>query len=487
MPEDLPDAEEASSPPGPPGRRRARRLRRRILIGIGVVLVLVVGVAGYGYYQLAASIKTFDGSGLAKHRPHDIPGTDILVIGSDARGGANSRLGGSGDDIGRSDTTVLVHVYPGGKSAVAVSIPRDSLVTIPPCKLPNGSWTTTQTDVMFNSAFSVGLSPQGNPACTVNTVEKMTGLRIDHTVVVNFEGFATMSKAIGGVPVCLPKNIYQGDLDPNLHAQGALLFKAGEQLVSGARALDYVRIRHGLGDNSDIGRIRRQQAFMSSLVKTVRERGLDASHILPLVHAATDALTFDPGLSSPAKLFALSQQLDGLDPANIDFVTVPWRYDGPRVAIVEPDADELWAALRADRPLTGGPGPELVDKAALPPGSGTVQVLNGTWTTGLAGRTSARLDKAGFTAAAGNAAIRGVTRSQIRYAPVDKARAKVLARYVDAKLVPDPNVHTLTLVLGSSHRWIAGKAVHRVHKLPSSVTDNIRKATANPCSDLTYG
>lgn len=455
---------------------------------MGVVLTLIVGVAGYGYYQLAASIKTFDGSGLAKHRPHDIPGTDVLVIGSDARGGANSRLGGSGDNIGRSDTTVLVHIYPGGKSAVAVSIPRDSLVTIPPCKLPNGSWTTMQTDVMFNSAFSVGLSPQGNPACTVNTVEKMTGLRIDHTVVVNFEGFATMSKAIGGVPVCLPKNVYQGDLDPNLHAQGALLFKAGKQLVSGARALDYVRIRHGLGDNSDIGRIQRQQAFMSSLVKTVRDKGLDASHILPLVHAATDALTFDPGLSSPAKLFAFSQQLDGLDPANIDFVTVPWRYDGARVAIVQPDADELWAALRADRPLAGGSGPKLTAKAApLPAGSGTVQVLNGTWTTGLAGRTSTRLDKAGFTATAGNAAIRGFTRSQIRYAPADKARAKVLARYLDAKLVPDPNVHTLTLVLGSSHRWIAGKAPHRAHKLPSSVTDNIRKATANPCSDLTYG
>ena len=287
-----PDEGFENVPETTPGKRRRRRgTRRKVFIGIGVTLVLVIGAAAYGYYRFAGSIQTFDGSGISKHRPHDIPGTDILLIGSDTRSGKNSRLGGGGDAIGRSDTTILVHVYPGAKSAVGVSIPRDSLVTIPPCKLPDGSWTTTQTNVMFNSAFSVGLTRQGNPACTVNTVEKMTGLRIDHTVVVNFEGFATMSKAIGGVPVCLPNDVYQGDLDPNLHAQGRLIFKSGRQLVEGARALDYVRLRHGLGDGSDIGRIKRQQAFLSSLIMSIKQKGLEADHIFPLVKAATSALT----------------------------------------------------------------------------------------------------------------------------------------------------------------------------------------------------
>ena len=384
-------------------RHRRRRTRRKILISVAMVLMLVVGAGAYGYYRLAGSIKTFDAAGISKHRPKDIPGTDILLIGSDTRSGKNSKLGGGGDSIGRSDTTILVHVYPGAKSAVGVSIPRDSLVTIPPCRLPDGSWTATQTNVMFNSAFTVGLTKKGNPACTVNTVEKMTGLRIDHTVVVNFEGFASMSKAIGGVPVCLPNDVYQGDLDPNLHEQGNLIFKAGRQLVSGARALDYVRIRHGLGDGSDIGRIQRQQAFMSSLIMSIKDKGLTASHIFPLVKAATSAMTFDSTLSSPTSLYSFARQLEGLNPKKIDFITVPWRYDGARVAIVQPDADQLWAALRADRPL------------------------------------------------------------------VEKKAKAVTA----ADTTTDEQKTT--------------KPKKKQHKLPASITDNIRKATSNPCSNLTYG
>ncbi len=463
-----------------------------MLVSIAVVLLLVVGAGAYGYYRLAKSIKTFDSKGIAKDRPKDIPGTDILLIGSDARGGQNSKLGGGGDSIGRSDTTILVHIYPGAKSAVGVSIPRDSLVTIPPCRLPNGTWTATQTNAMFNSAFSVGLTEQGNPACTVNTVEKMTGLRIDHTVVVNFEGFASMSKAIGGVPVCLPNDVYQGDLDPNLHARGNLIFKAGRQLVQGARALDYVRIRHGLGDGSDIGRIQRQQAFMSSLIMSIKQKGLSANHIFPLVEAATSAMTFDPTLSTPTKLFGFAQQLEGLNPKDIDFITVPWRYDGARVAIVQPDANQLWAALRADRPLTQPPTTPVVSAdtaVTLPKGSGSVAVLNGTWTSGLAGQVAAKLDKVGFTADAGNYATRGLTGSEIRYAPADKARAEILAKYIDAKLVPDSTAGTLTLIVGSSHKWTGNQKTvkPKAHKLPASVTENIRKATANPCSNLTYG
>lgn len=330
--------------------KHPKRLRR-VLISVGVVLALALTGIGITYAVLAGKIKTFDSSGLDKNRPSNNKAMDILVIGTDARGGANSRLGGSGDLVGRSDTTILVHVYPGGKSAVAVSIPRDSLVTIPRCRLPDGSWTQPQPDTMFNAAFSVGQTRAGNPTCTVNTVEKLTGLRIDHTLVVSFAGFAKMSAAVGGVPVCLPKNVYEGDLDPNLHAQGALIFKAGRQLVSGAKALQYVRVRHGLGDGSDIGRIQRQQAFMASLVRTVKDKGLQPNHILGLVNAATSAITFDSSLSSPKALLSFADQLTSLDTQDIDFVTVPWRYDGARVAIVQPDANQLFRALRANRPL----------------------------------------------------------------------------------------------------------------------------------------
>lgn len=470
----------AQGPQGQPPQRPHRR-RRIFLISLLAVLVLIAGVATAGYVYLDRHIQTFSNTGIAKVRPKDNKAVDILVIGTDARGGENTKLGGAGDSVGRSDTTILVHVYPGGKSAVAVSIPRDSLVTIPRCRLPDGSWSAVQHDTMFNAAFSVGQSAAGNPACTVNTVEAMTGLRIDHTIVANFAGFAAMSKAVGGVPVCLPKAVYAGDLNPYLGYQGALIFKAGVQKVEGARALQYVRVRHGIGDGSDIGRIKRQQAFLSSLIATIRAKGLEPSHILPLVNSATKTLTFDSGLSSPVSLFTFAKQFLGINSSDLNFVTLPWRYDGARVAVVQPAANELWAALRADRPLTAK---TETTKTARPRGSGTVTVLNGTLTAGLAGRLATHLGKVGYTTTTGNATTHGVVRSEIRYRPVDLARAKLLARYVDAKLVPDPTASTLTLVVGSSHRWLSASGSTT---LPKSVTDNIRSGTANICSNLTEG
>jgi len=318
-----------------------------------VLLVVAAGAAFWGYRTLAGQIHTFDPAGVSAHRPNPTSGENVLLIGTDSRAGASGRLGGRGDAVGRSDTTILVHVYDGSRSAVAVSIPRDSLVTIPSCRLPDGSWTKPQHHAMFNSAFSVGETVAGNPACTQNTVEKLTGIRVDHTVVANFAGFAAMSKAVGGVPVCVPTTLYQDDLRPQMTTRGRVLLHAGRQLVEGRKALDYVRIRHGLGDGSDIGRIKRQQAFLSSLIDTVRKRGLTPTHILPLVEAATSNLTFDPGLDSPARLLSFAMGLKDLQPSSIDFVTVPWRYDGARVDIVQPAAHQLWAALRADRPLTG--------------------------------------------------------------------------------------------------------------------------------------
>lgn len=333
-------------------RRKRRRWVRRTLIGLAVLLVLMGGAGVWAYEAMAGKIHTFDAAGVSRTRPNPTSGENVLLIGTDSRAGASGRLGGRGDAVGRSDTTILVHIYAGSTSAVAVSIPRDSLVTVPSCRLPDGSWTKPQHDVMFNSAFSVGDTVAGNPACTQNTVEKLTGLRIDHTVVASFAGFAALSQAIGGVPVCVPNAVYQDDLRPQMTTRGRLLFHAGRQVVEGAKALDYVRIRHGLGDGSDIGRIKRQQAFLATMIDTIRKRGLTPGNLLPLVDAATANLTFDSGLGSPTRLLSFAMGLKDLQPSDIDFVTVPWRYDGYRVAIVQPAARRLWAALRDDRPIT---------------------------------------------------------------------------------------------------------------------------------------
>lgn len=216
--EQLSPARRGSSAKSAARAARPRRSRVRFTLAISLsLLVLLTGGVGWVYLKLGGDINTFSSDGISGDRPDAdaSKGENVLVIGSDARTGGNEALGG-GDkgDIGRSDTAFLLHVYADHRNAVAVSVPRDTLVTIPPCKLPDGSWTRTRPDTMFNAAYSTGETARGNPACTQNTVEKLTGLRVDHTVVVDFKGFAALTDVVGGVKVCLPQPIHQRDLNP---------------------------------------------------------------------------------------------------------------------------------------------------------------------------------------------------------------------------------------------------------------------------------
>ncbi|MCW5249807.1 MULTISPECIES: LCP family protein [unclassified Streptomyces] len=510
---------------GPPRRGRARgrrsaprRTRRRIRAALVVVLSLVVlGTAGAGwlYLRLNGAIDTFDAKGLSRSRPEATSrGENILVIGSDARTGGNSALGGGDQgDVGRSDTAFLLHVYAGRERAVAVSIPRDTLVTVPPCLLPDGSWTDPSRDTMFNAAFSVGGTEKGNPACTVNTVEHLSGLRVDHTVVVDFTGFAALTSAVGGVTVCLPNDVYEGDLNPHRADRGRLLFPEGEQTVSGQRALDYVRIRHGIGDGSDIGRIKRQQAFVAALLKKVRADGLTPGRLLPLAEAATESLSVDPGLGSADKLLSFALSLKNIDLGNTTFVTIPWRYAGSRVAVVEPDASRLWAALRADRPLNAGDAGEGAAPSATPgPGASTpgesvaVDVRNGTTRPGLASEAAAFLSGRGFTVTGvGDAERQDHAATVVRHGPGLRERAEaVAALFPGAELESVPEA-VVTLVLGQSYTTpddpggatpapdqdpAPGRDPGRSQDpvaVPSSVTADARPGDASPCSDLSYG
>lgn len=463
-------------------------------MAVVVSLAAVAGIGTAGYMQLNSKIRTFSSAGISHKRPESPSegSQNILLIGSDTRSGDNTRLGGAGDAVGRSDTTLVVHIYPDHKRAVAVSIPRDSLVTIPRCRLPDGRWTAPQHNVMFNSAFSVGLSPEGNPACTLNTVEELTGLKIDHTVIANFSGFAALSKAVGGVPVCLPNPVYQADLNPNRTDQGRMIFREGVQRVSGAKALQYVRIRHGIGDGSDLGRIDRQQAFLSSLIMTIRHKGLTTQHLLPLVNAATENLTFDPSLSSTASLLSFAISLRNFDPSQVQFVTVPWAYEGARVRIVQPDANRLFSALRANQPIDAG-RPRHVKRAsaskkhaaAEETTDSPVSVYNGSLRSGLAARTARRLEKLGYEIGTiANADRSNYRQTLVEYGPGEAAEARAVARHLHARLQLSqrPGVR---VVIGREYTWTDRGADHT--PLPPSVTRNVRSADSDPCSHVTYG
>ena len=482
---------------------RRRRSGRRGRLALGIVLsflLLVAAGAGWVYLKLDGDIKTFDAGGLSDDRPAEgsSKGENVLVIGSDARNDGNAALGGGDvNDIGRSDTAFLLHIYADHKNAVAVSIPRDTLVTIPPCKLPDGKWTTAQPDTMFNQAFSVGETDKGNPACTQNTVESITGLRVDHTVVVDFKGFAALTDVVGGVKVCLPQKVYERDLKPKLPTRGKLLFDKGEQEVSGQKALDYVRIRHGIGDSSDIGRIKRQQAFVASLMKEVKSNGLSPTKLLPLADAATKSLTVDPGLGSADKLISFAMSLKNIDLHNTKFVTIPWRYEGSRVAIVEPDASDLWAALKADRTLDGKDAsgkkkasPSASPKATPTPVSGkgiAVAVYNGTTITGLAAKAAAELTADGFTVTGtATASSQDHATTVIEYGPDHKSEAQTVARVFPGAALQPVTADGVNVVVGESYQGGA-TASPTPTPVPKDVVEGARSADDNPCSNLTYG
>ncbi|MFI0737234.1 LCP family protein [Streptomyces sp. NPDC021100] len=486
----------------PPDRRttrvkRRRRGRIRVLAFSAAACVLVLLAGGVWFYcRLDGNIDSFDAGGLSKNRPAEGQGgRNVLVIGSDSRSGANSALGGGEGDVGRSDTAFLLHVYADRRHAVAVSIPRDTLVDIPPCRLPDGRWTEPQSGAMFNSAFSVGLTAKGNPACTQNVVEKLTGLRVDHTVVVDFAGFAAMTSAVGGVRVCLPGDVYEGDLNPHRGSRGERIFAKGPQTVSGQKALDYVRLRHGLGDGSDIGRIRRQQAFVGALIKKVKGEGFDPTTLLPLADAATRSLTVDPGLDSARKLLSFAMSLKNVDLHETKFVTVPWRYQGNRVAIVQPDADALWDALRHDRTLDGKETAGRSPKPSPSPASGagiSVGVHNGTNVPGLAARAAGELRAAGFTVTGtGDAPSRERT-TVVTYGPGLQDRARTVADRFPGAELRSASTPGIDVTLGTSYAshpapGTPSPSASAPSTVPSRVTDEARSADDDICSHISYG
>ncbi|GAA1881059.1 LCP family protein [Streptantibioticus ferralitis] len=486
------------------GKRDPKRMFAMVSIAVAVLLVAGIGAL---YLKLNGNITTFDANGLSKDRPADTAGQNVLLIGSDSRANGNDALGGAAGDVAHSDTTILLHVYSDNKHAVGVSIPRDSMVDIPPCLMPDGKWTADQPTGQFNTAFTQGNSSVGNPACTQNTVEKLTGLRVDHTMVVDFKGFAAMTSAVGGVPVCLPNAVYQGDMNPNLGHKGNMVLPKGLQTVSGDKALDYVRIRHGIGDNSDIGRMKRQQAFLSALIKKIQGQGFNPTTLLPLADAATKSLTVDPGLGSASKLMSFAMGLKGIDLHNIKFITAPWRYAGNRVALVHPDVDSLWASLKADRTLdgqdaSGGKKPAPAASASATAASdvtGTgivVAVYNGTTDPGLASKAAQKLRSDNFTVTGtATAASQHHATTVIEYGAAHLQGAQTLAKLFPGAQLEQTATSGINLVLGQDYAANASGSSAGSSSgsspapsaLPSQDASQARSADDNPCSNLSYG
>ncbi|MDT6984300.1 LCP family protein [Streptomyces lusitanus] len=337
----------------PSGRGKARRRRRRWVwgTGLGVSLALVgAAAAGWAVYMKLEGNITPDEAAAAelaryeKDRPTALvkDALNILLIGSDSRAGAENRRYGRDPGTERSDTVILLHLSAGRRNATAVSIPRDLMVDVPGCRRPDGKRSAPMF-TQFNAAFEVGGS-----ACTIRTVEKLTDIRVDHHVVVDFEGFKEMVDAVDGVEVCLSAPI--DDEDAHLH------LPAGRVTLDGEQALGYVRARKSLGDGSDTGRIERQQRFLGALVNKVRSNEilLNPVKLYPVLDAATSSLTTDPELASLRGLYELVRGLRDIPTEGVQFLTVPresYAGDVNRDQLAQPAAGKLFERLRKDEPV----------------------------------------------------------------------------------------------------------------------------------------
>ena len=330
--------------------------RRKILIwGSASLALLLVGVAGTGYVML----RHFNGNlqqdnirsqGLLGAEPVDLhpQAENIMVIGSDSRQGLGKAYG-SGLVTDQSDTLMIIHIPADRQWAEVMSIPRDSWVNIPACKMGNGQMSSP-TQFKINEAFAIG-NLDGNHtelgiACTVKTLEQDTGIYIDHFIAVNFTGFKNMVAALGGVYECNPTAI--NDPNSNLH------LSAGRHLLTPTQALGYVRARYTLGDGSDLERIDRQQAFMSSLVSRVKSELLNPVAIYNFLDATTKSLTIDSQLGGITGLYNLGQSLRSIPSSKIAFFTVPNvpRGDNANVLWEQPEDSEIFASFRNDVPAS---------------------------------------------------------------------------------------------------------------------------------------
>ncbi|WP_394263203.1 LCP family protein [Trueperella sp.] len=353
-----------SRAPHSPVHRIRPRASRSIVRVLGLLLLGFFLTAGSAVTVMYANLQ----GNLTQHelgeyvpeeeRPTQAPPEDgsrgkplnILVIGSDVRDG-DADIDGAGAAskvVGmRSDTTMIVHISANRRRADVVSIPRDTLVEIPSCRLPDGSRTPHEYSGMFNKAFELG-GQTGDvgaaAACTIRTVEELTGIYIDGFVVVDFASFQDVVNTLGGVDICLA--------EPVEDAAAGLQLDEGCQTLNGEQALGLARARKSLGDGSDLGRIDRQQQLVEAIV--AKALSLDFVSNLPALYGIIEDLSENvetsTSLGDITQLGGLAYSLRNLDLENLTMITMPWEPAGPRVTPA-PKADDVWEALINDRPL----------------------------------------------------------------------------------------------------------------------------------------
>ncbi|UNO41683.1 LCP family protein [Streptomyces sp. MST-110588] len=430
-------------PRGPTSRRKPKPKKsgkKKALYWTAGTLgfVLVVGCGGlyFVYQHLNGNISKVD-VGEENDAVTDGP-VNILIIGTDARKGKGNQGYGDAGSVGHADTTILMHVSRDRTNATALSIPRDMITDIPDCptKQADGSTKTIpgRQGVRFNTSLG---QDNRDPGCTWRTVEKLTGLEINHFMMADFNAVKELSEAVDGVEVCAAKDID----DPKSH----LKLKRGKHIVKGEQALAFVRTRHAVGTGSDLSRIELQQQFLSSMVRKMKSDDTltDLGKLWKLSNAATKALTVDTGIGSAKKLMDLAKDLSRVDIKKITFATVP-VLDNPKdkatVILNQAKAEPLFRMIKADHSLAKGKGKKAKGKGGkdgkavpkAPADKVRVDVSNGGGPIGAAQLTVDWLQNgkaAKLSTNAGNATVK-LAATRLEYAANQADQAATLAEWM---------------------------------------------------------
>ncbi|WP_330282504.1 LCP family protein [Streptomyces sp. NBC_00588] len=485
--------------PGRRGRRPAKKkskAKKALMWTGGSMAFVLLAVAGGAYLyikHLNDNITSVSDDGASTGGFSKGKAINILLIGTDKRTGeGNTKYGDSGS-VGHADTTILLHVSKDRSNATALSIPRDLITDIPDCptQQDDGSEKVIAgtSGVRFNTSLG---QDDRTPSCTARTVTELTGIKPDNFMVADFNAVKTLTTAVGGVDVCLGKDIN----DPDSH----LNLKKGMRHIEGETALAFVRTRHAVGFGGDLSRIALQQQFLSALMRKLKSNDTltNPAKMVKVAEAGTKALTVDSNLDSIGKLKDLGLELGKLNPKNLTFTTVP-VIDNPAekvkatVVLNESKAPEVFQAIKNDVSFTAVKQEKKKEAdAAAARLKGTksaasdvrVRILNGG---AAAGSAQAELEylqnEAGVTKSenAGNAEAE-LSKTTLEYAPDQADQARRLADIMGlsgSALKPGKSVTnaqglpTMTLTLGKDFET-AGEPLTAPSKAP-----DVDKSTAD--------
>ncbi|GAA3720628.1 LCP family protein [Gordonia hankookensis] len=473
--------------PGPKNRRRDLTrnvtVTGRVMVAVACVMALVGTGFVWGYLQSwDGNWKTInavnpDDSNIRK-KDAQYGDENYLIVGTDTRTGQNGKVGAgtTADAEGaRSDTVILVNVPANRSRVVAVSFPRDLQVDRPECQQWDNSAGTygdpipAETGVKLNSLYA-----DGGPKCLVQAITQMSGLNINHFIAMDFYGFEKVVKSVGGVQVCSTSPLYDYEL-------GQIIRKPGSQKLTGRRALNYVRARNIASEGTgDYGRIKRQQLFMSSLLRsTLSGNVLSNPNKLNGIVNTFIQYSFVDGVDTKS-LLNLAESMQGIEAGRVTFLTIPTSgttTDGLNNEIPRTEAiNAIFNSIIDDDPLPGEKAkkkaassaskspsssaaapsseaaPTKLSATAQSPGNVGVRVLNGTDRSGVASEVSDQLVSEGFDVRGVADASENRDETVIRYGAGEQDSAATLAKmFPGASIQQDPNVKSgVEVILGSN-------------------------------------